>query len=503
MADDQRKWDRRDVLLGAGAASLGVITSYAVVQSLSRGSSKDGVKTSIAEDQQSSAKIYDLTAGPAEIPLLGAESDPTAIWGYNGDAPGPLLSARQGDELAVNLTNRLDQPTTIHWHGIRLPNAMDGVPGLTQAPVQPGETFTYRFPLEDAGTFWYHPHANSAEQLGRGLSGVLIVEEPEQPDVDRDILWVLDDWRIGENGVIADGFYALHDMSHAGRMGNVATINGRVGTGLRAFAGERIRLRLVNVANARVFGLQFDDHAPWVMAMDGHPVSPTKVSGPVTLAPGERVDLFMDMTGDPKASFRVRDVHYARFAYTIGLIQYEDESPKTLRDSAPSPLPANPVAVPDVTGLEPQTFAIQGGAMGRLGGAELNGEYTDLRTLAREHGIVWAINGKVPMLKSDMSAKDYGGSAPLAEFKLGETAYLRLKNDTRWEHPMHLHGFAFHILKRSGAEITTPPIRDTVLLAPGEEADIAFVADNPGDWMFHCHVLEHQASGMMGFIRVS
>lgn len=143
-----------------------------------------------------------LNASRAQFPLVGEEGPATAVWAYNGQVPGPLIRARQGDRLRVEVENRLDEPTTVHWHGLRIPVTMDGVPWLSQPPIAPGETFTYEFDLKDAGTFWYHPHINGSEQLGRGLKGVLIVDELEPPAVDREVFWVLDDWRLDRQAQI-------------------------------------------------------------------------------------------------------------------------------------------------------------------------------------------------------------------------------------------------------------------------------------------------------------
>ena len=140
--------------------------------------------------------------------------------------PARRLRVKRGEELKVRLVNELPEPTVIHWHGLRLPNAMDGVPHLTQAPVEPGKSFDYRFNAPDAGTFWYHSHLYSSEQLERGLYGVLIVDEPQPVEVDRDIVLVLDDWRLTETGAVDEkSFRSMHDAAHAGRLGRLLTVN--------------------------------------------------------------------------------------------------------------------------------------------------------------------------------------------------------------------------------------------------------------------------------------
>ena len=160
-----------------------------------------------------------LTAAPAKVPLVVGQPE-TAVLAYNATVPGPEIRVRQGGRVRVAVENRLAEDTTVHFHGIRLPNAMDGVPHLTQPPIAPGGTFIYEFGVPDAGTYWYHPHVNSAVQLGRGLSGPFIVEEREPIAVDRDIVWMLSDWRLLPDGQIRDDFGNMHDKAHNGRVGD-------------------------------------------------------------------------------------------------------------------------------------------------------------------------------------------------------------------------------------------------------------------------------------------
>jgi hypothetical protein len=206
-----------------------------------------------SRSRASTAREYKLLAAPARVQIVDAPHPETAVWAYAGQVPGPEIRVRQGERLRLVVENGLPEPTTVHCHGIRLPNAMDGVPHLTQEPILPGTKFVYEFDCPDAGTFWYHPHANSAAQVGRGLYGALIVEEHEPPPVDREVVWVLDDWRLQNDGSIHPDFRNFHDITHAGRIGNTITLNGRVADTFPVQAGERIRLRLISVTNARVF----------------------------------------------------------------------------------------------------------------------------------------------------------------------------------------------------------------------------------------------------------
>ncbi len=142
------------------------------------------------------AKEFRLVAAPARLPIVGGSYPETDCWSYGGQVPGSEIRVRQGDRVRIVVENRLPQDTTVHWHGLRIPNAMDGAPDVTQPSIQPGEAFQYEFTVPDAGTYWYHPHAHSAEQVGRGLAGAFIIEEPNPLPVDRDVVWVLGDWRL-------------------------------------------------------------------------------------------------------------------------------------------------------------------------------------------------------------------------------------------------------------------------------------------------------------------
>lgn len=451
---------------------------------------------------------YDIVARPAPAALQLPDRAPVSAWTYGGTVPGPEIRVPQGSRLRVNLLNQLPVATTMHWHGIRVPNAMDGVPHLTQAPVPPGGRFSYEFPVLDAGTFWYHSHQQSAEQIERGLHGALIVEERQPLTVDRELTWVLDDWRLTREGQLSGNFLAMHDVTHAGRIGNVVTVNGTVPGAVPVQRGERLRLRLVNAANARLFGLVFDGHLPLVIAIDGQPVRPhAPAEGRVVLAPGMRVDLVLDAIGEPGKRYAVGDVLYPRAAYDLLQLAY---GATPLRESslpAPGALTANPLAEPDLQNASVHDIRFEGGMMGNLHTATLDGRPMKMAELMRS-GKAWAVNGVVaagheqPHRTSNEHARVHG-EAPALNLRLGSSYLLRLQNDTRWHHPIHLHGHSFRVLSRNGRATTHREWQDTVLMAPEERVEIALVADNPGLWMLHCHVLEHQHGGMMATVRVA
>jgi FtsP/CotA-like multicopper oxidase with cupredoxin domain len=253
----------------------------------------------------------ELTAAPGHAAMVGRSYPATEVWCYGDRVPGPEIRVRQGERIRIVVHNQLTEETTVHWHGIRLPNAMDGVPGLTQPPIKPGEQFTYEFTPPDAGTFWYHPHADSLQQLGRGLAGALIVEEPTAAPVDRDVLWVLSDWRLTSGALIASGFGNAMEAAMSGRVGNTVTINGEVSEKVSVRAGERVRLRLVNAALARIMALRFEGHRPVIVAIDGQPCDPHEPEdGRLLLGPAMRADILLDMQGEPGKRYRVVDDFY-------------------------------------------------------------------------------------------------------------------------------------------------------------------------------------------------
>jgi FtsP/CotA-like multicopper oxidase with cupredoxin domain len=442
--------------------------------------------------QTAPAGDFKLAAVLAKVPLDPGHGE-TAVWAYNGMVPGPEIRVRQGGRARIAVENRLAEDTTVHFHGVRLPNAMDGVPHLTQPPIAPGETFTYAFDVPDAGTYWYHPHVNSAVQLGRGLSGPFIVEEREPIAVDRDVVWMLSDWRLLADGEIRDDFGNMHEKAHNGRVGDIVTINGRVPDAFHVQRGERIRLRLINAANARVLSLRFAGHEPLIIAYDGQPVTPHASDGVVVLGPAMRVDLILDMMGRPGDRFEIRDDYYRALAYKLVDIVYDGSPLRERPSGAPVALPANTMPEPDMGDAERHEIVLNGGMMGQAMMQRRGmGSMKDIMETMRR-GKMWFMNG-VAMTSHVMD--------PMLTLRKGRTAVIAMSNETTWWHPMHLHGHAFRVVSRNGAPTRYREWQDTVLVAPGERVEIAFVADNPGDWMFHCHVLEHQESGMMGFIRV-
>ena len=435
---------------------------------------------------------FTLTAAPSSNPIFIRDNPGvlTDLWTFNGSSPGPLLRFKKGVRAKIDLYNKLPQETSIHWHGIRLENEMDGVVGITQPGVKYGERFSYNFDLPDAGTYWYHSHNRAWEQVARGLYGPLIVDSPDDPRVDHDVVLMIDDWQLNKEGQIREkSLGSLHDWAHAGRMGNWVTVNGMSNPGYQLNLNSRVRLRLINAANARVFELNFAGVTPIIIALDGYRVIPSE-SANITLGPGQRVDFIVDIHQNIskfqlEAATRSEPVIVAEFLTKPGLdevsgaINREIKTPK--RDARP-PAGADTLSIP---------VHMQGGAMGNLRSAILKGKMTPLRDLAQKHRKVWAFNGII-------GGYDY----KLATLKRGQTAILDIYNDTRWPHAMHLHGHHFWINSKLNPVDDPLSKRDTYLMQPGERAKLTFIADNPGLWLFHCHMLEHHAAGMGAVLEV-
>ncbi|PSH63304.1 copper oxidase [Phyllobacterium brassicacearum] len=451
-----------------------------------------------------------LRAAPGRVRLVPLAE--TAAWLYNGTVPGQEIRLRQGERLRVAVDNALAEETTIHWHGVRVPNAMDGVPHLTQKPIGAGERFLYEFDAVDAGTFWYHPHQRSFEQVGRGLYGPLIVEEPEPIRVDRDFTWVLGDWRLTKSGAISEDFGNRHDIHHSGRVGNTVTINGRVPDGFTVRKGERIRLRLINAANARIFSLDFAGHEPIVIALDGQPVTPhAPDKGLVVLGPAMRVDLIIDMTGNPGSRASVTDRFYKGLEYQLIDLVYDGTPLRERAPDWPLALPANPLPEPDVGAASRNEVVFNGGMMGEMVAQDMGksmglgtpGSMMD-NTNSMMGGMMRMMNSSTAWFINGVAADEASHDMkPMLTFEKDKSHIIAMTNATAWHHPIHLHGHSFRVISRNGKPTHHREWQDTVLISPREKVEIAFVADNPGNWMFHCHILEHQASGMMAVFRVA
>ncbi|MEO0566291.1 MAG: multicopper oxidase family protein [Pseudomonadota bacterium] len=403
-------------------------------------------------------------------------------------APPPVIRLRQGQPALINFTNGLEDYSTIHWHGIRLPNAMDGVPYLTQFPIAKGQTFSYNYTPPDGGTYWYHPHCMTMRQMAHGLTGLLIVEEAEDPGFDLDLPLNLKDFRIGEDGQLLD-YFTPRGAARGGTLGNTLTTNWQVEPTYDVPAGGLLRLRFVVTGTARTYRLAFPEADGRIIAWDGHPVEEQiawpSLREPLFVSAGQRVDV----------AIRVPDEEGAELSFfnAFGgnppeLVRLRTIGSSLGRDLAElKPLPRNPVAEPDLANAElrelvfgwaPDDAVPDNGLCGTLG-------YT-----------FWSIDRK------PWPGDAVENAGPVADLKLGKSYVLRLRNESPNLHPIHLHGLTFKPI-RSNQRSLPKNWTDTILLQKNEVVDIAFVADNPGDWAFHCHIIEHQKTGLAGYVRVS
>ncbi len=386
-----------------------------------------------------------------------------SMLGFNGGLPGPEIRVRQGQNVQIILENRLDEGALVHWHGLRVPNRMDGVNVLTQDVVIPGDSYRYQFGVPDAGTFWYHSHYLSYEQVGRGLFGAFIVEEKNVPAVDHDIVVQFFDVLLDEAGQYEDEFNAAH-FSTEGRIGNLVMADVSNGTGQIVKRGDRLRLRLINPSIDRVYRVSLDGLEGKIVALDGMPLAHPRALEPILLAPGQRCDVIGDATGPIRF-----DDSFGERTLSLGVITVSGS-----RDPAKTPitaLPANRMPAPKDPGQTAE-LVLQGGA----GSASHSGTAT------------WALN--------DVSGLP---RTPFLSVAQGTTARISIRNETEFPHVMHLHGHHFWELDAAGE---AGPYRDSIYLDIGETQDILVVLDNPGSWMLHCHMLSHQADGMATWIKV-
>ena len=427
---------------------------------------------------------YRLTAGITPH-LFDKKGITNNLWLYNKQTPGPLIEAQENDVIRVEFVNNLDSATTIHWHGIKNINKMDGVPYLTQDPVQPGKSFIYEFPVNHAGTFWYHAHVETWKQVSKGLYGPLVVKNHVDEQFNNDIVILADDWRLNKNYQIDEkSFGSFHDWSHAGRIGNWLTINGKKFPEYSIKDGYT-RLRFINASNARIltFGSTLSEIK--IIAIDGIYVKPF-LEDKFNLGPGQRVDLLIASKNLTKIEFYEISGKKSLSAFKLNVNQ--NSTNKVLKKQINFSSFGKILSYKNPKILK---IHMQGGAMGNLVKAKFEGVEKNFRTLAMEDKKFWAFNKEVGKYEH-----------ALANIKKGQVIILDIWNDTRWPHSMHLHGNHFYVQSKEFENLETPILRDTYVMQPGEKSKFTYLADNPGKWLFHCHMLEHAASGMIGYIKV-
>lgn len=444
------------------------------------------------------------------------------MYAFNGQHPGPLLMVKQNAEVVVELRNALDQPTTIHWHGVRLDNRFDGVPELTQEPVQPGGRFIYRLRFPDAGIYWYHPHVREDVQQELGLYGNLMIESP-RPDYygpsHREEVLMLDDLLLTESGIVPFGSEAT---THAlmGRFGDVLLVNGEPGYQLDVRRGEVMRFFLTNTSNTRTFNLSFGGARMKVVASDVGTFASEAWVESVVIAPAERyvVHVKFDEPGRTALVNRVRGIDhlFGRFfshVDTLGVIRVSERaatpelSPSfgvLRRDSA---VTADVARYRDWLARAPDRTLVLSLRTRDLPFItkqllQLDSIYfAPIEWIGTMPSMNWASNaGQVTWFLRDVAS----GRENMAidwRFRRGEIVKLRLLNEREsahaMQHPIHVHGQRFLILAVNGVPMRHHAWKDTVLLPAGATVDLLVEMTNPGRWMLHCHIAEHLSADMM------
>ncbi len=445
-----------------------------------------------------------------------------AMYAFNGQHPGPLLMVPQHAEIVVVLRNALDQPTTIHWHGVRLDNQFDGVPDLTQAPVPPGGRFTYRVRFPDAGIYWYHPHVREDVQQELGLYGNLLIRSPH-PDfygpAHREEVLILDDLLLTESGLVPFGAEAA---THAlmGRFGDVMLVNGEPGYQLNVRRGEVVRFFLTNVSNTRMLNLSFTGARMKVVASDVGPYASEAWVESVVIAPAERyvVHVRFDVPGTATLVNRVRglDHLFGRFfphVDTLGAVRVARQAAVPDLAASFGVLRRDSVATADAERYENRVS----GAPDRL-----------LVLSLRRRGLPFITNQLLMLDSIYFAPIEWIGTMPSMNwasdarqvtwvlrdpatgrenmdidwrFRRGEIVKLRLVSEREsvhaMQHPVHIHGQRFLILAVNGVPTRHRAWKDTVLLPAGATVDLLVEMGNPGRWMVHCHIAEHLSANMM------
>ena len=443
---------------------------------------------------------------------------------FNGQQPGPLLEVARGSEIVVVLANHLPDSTAIHWHGIRLDNRSDGVPGLTQPAIPPGGRFTYHVRFPDAGIYWYHAHVREDIQQDLGLYGNILVRAADSSwsPVHREEVLMLDDVLIGDAGAgpIPPG---LEAPTHAlmGRFGNVFLVNGRRDYQLQVRRGDVVRFYFTNAANARTMNVSFPGARMHLVAADAGSFAEERPVESVVIAPSERyvVHVTFDRPGRYALVNRVQglDHLFGRFfpeVDTLGIVTVSRERAAPLAAASPRrPAPPPHVAALDSFAQRPPDKTLV------LTLATRNLPFVTERLMQLDsiffQPVEWS--GSMPMMNWAATGEQVRwilrdpetGRENMEigwQFPRGAPVKLRLVNERRafhgMQHPIHLHGQRFLVLAVNGVAVRDLAWKDTVLVPAGSTVDILFDTSNPGHWMLHCHIAEHLSAGMMMHLTV-
>ncbi len=468
--------------------------------------------------------VYNLTASMVKKTIAGNE---VKMLAYNGSIPGPIIKVPKGAEIIVNFTNHTDVPTTIHSHGVRLDNAFDGVPDVTQKGVGVGQSFSYKIKFPDEGVYWYHPHIREdyAQELGLYGNYIVVSDNPNYwSPVNEEVSLTIDDILIVNEKVAPFGPVADHALM--GRFGNVMLTNGMDNYSLSVKQGEVIRFYITNTANTRVFNLTIPGAKMKLVGGDNGKYERETFVDSVLLGPSERavVEVLFDSSGTYTLQHKTPERTYA-----MGSIQVSAEKAATSYKSQFLTLRTNSDTVASINPFRQYfnkksdrsiALTVDMGSMGMGGGHQMpdgtrmgNGgmrmggndnekiEWEDSMEMMNAMAFANTVQWKIV----DQDTKKENDSIDW-QFKVGDNVKIKMYNDLNsvhpMQHPIHFHGQRFLILSTNGVENTNMVWKDTTLIQKGDTVEILVAMENPGVWMAHCHIAEHLESGMMFNFRV-
>jgi FtsP/CotA-like multicopper oxidase with cupredoxin domain len=444
------------------------------------------------------------------------------MYAFNRQIPGPLIRVERDATIHVRFTNRIDLPTTVHWHGVRIDNRFDGVPGVTQDAVEPGEIFDYTIHFPDAGIYWYHPHVREDIQQDLGLYGNMLVRS-ERADyynpVNRDEVVVLDDILLDGSELVPFGREAAN-FAIMGRFGNVLLVNGEQAYDLTVNAGEVVRFYFTNVSNTRTFNLSFDGAPIKLVGADIGKFEREIVVPGVPIAPAQRyvVEVLFEEPGEHFITNRIQAVNHMAGEFfsavdTLGVVRVEAE-PATpayadafrelkvdetvqrevepYRDYMDAPVDRELLLSVDIRDLPLQVMQFIAIDTVYRSPVEFTDVMSHMNWLSTTKEVRWILRD----VETGAENMDIDW-----RFRVGEVIKIRLRNDPEafhpMNHPVHLHGQRFLLLSRDGVPNRNLAWKDTALLPVGSTVDILLEVTNPGSWMLHCHIAEHLEAGMM------
>jgi FtsP/CotA-like multicopper oxidase with cupredoxin domain len=446
------------------------------------------VDTNSEKQETKTIKEFDISTQALEWEFSGGVS--SSVWTYNGTIPGNEIRVTVGDNVRTNLLNNIEEPVTIHWHGMILPNQMDGVAGVTQNAVNQGETFTYEFQAEKAGTYWYHSHQDSSNQVDMGLYGPFIVE-PKEKSYDRDFVLMLDEWLLETdnnsfNSNESNPIEYNPMLQDAGDMDtemlyNAFTVNGKRYPDVKPIhvkTGETVRLRFINAGYMK-HRLDLHGQPYKVVAADANDVlSPILTTDILEIAPSERIDI--EFTVENEESWYVQSVDFDFASNDLKV-------PIVVNDSPDNVTPTDVDSTKNI--IEATDY----------------GEMKPLFSLNEEPSLEYEMRlGTSMQMGQGMNFtinEEVFPEIPPLNVEKGDLVKVKMVNDSRFDHPMHLHGHHFQVISKNGETLSKPLVKDVINVKPNEEYTILFEADNPGHWAFHCHDLLHAKGGMMALIK--